>query len=111
MTKLDAQAVKDWFASLPFTEMQEVLGALNATLQGHKEQRRKELMAELEALGDGPTEAPRRITPATSGGRSEVKPQYKGPNGELWSGRGRSPRWLAEAEAAGRSKNDFRIVE
>jgi DNA-binding protein H-NS len=36
-------------------------------------------------------------------------PKYQGPNGELWSGRGRMPRWLQAAQAGGRAKDDFLI--
>jgi DNA-binding protein H-NS len=40
---------------------------------------------------------------------SGVQPKYKGPSGELWSGRGRMPRWLQAAQADGKSKDDFLI--
>lgn len=35
--------------------------------------------------------------------------KYRGPNGELWSGIGRNPRWIADAEAAGKNREDFLI--
>ena len=36
--------------------------------------------------------------------------KYRGPNGEGWSGgRGRKPRWVTEALAAGKSLSDFEI--
>ncbi|MFC7461552.1 H-NS family nucleoid-associated regulatory protein [Hydrogenophaga defluvii] len=35
--------------------------------------------------------------------------KYRGPNGELWSGKGRRPAWANEALAAGKSLNDFAI--
>lgn len=38
-----------------------------------------------------------------------VAPKYKGPNGELWSGRGRMPRWMQVAQAEGKSKEEFLI--
>jgi DNA-binding protein H-NS len=47
-----------------------------------------------------------------SGGkaRSAVKPKYRNSaTGETWTGRGRAPRWLAQAEAAGRSRDSFLI--
>ena len=40
---------------------------------------------------------------------SEVAPKYRSPNGEEWSGRGRSPKWLAEEIAKGKTKEDFAI--
>lgn len=38
-----------------------------------------------------------------------VAPKYLGPNGETWSGRGLTPRWLAELIAHGESKESFAI--
>lgn len=38
-----------------------------------------------------------------------VAAKYKGPNGELWSGRGLTPRWLATLVAQGQSKEAFAI--
>ena len=36
--------------------------------------------------------------------------RYRSPNGETWSGgRGRKPRWVTEAMAAGKSLSDFEI--
>lgn len=50
-----------------------------------------------------------------SGGRtkksgSKGQPKYRDPaTGSTWAGRGRKPAWLVEAEAAGRSVEDFAI--
>ncbi len=35
--------------------------------------------------------------------------KYRGPNGDEWSGRGQTPRWLAELEAEGRGREEFLI--
>jgi DNA-binding protein H-NS len=35
--------------------------------------------------------------------------KYRGPNGEEWSGRGRTPKWLAALEAEGRGREEFLI--
>jgi DNA-binding protein H-NS len=40
-----------------------------------------------------------------------LTPKYRGPHGETWSGRGRQPRWLAELEASGHQREEFRIKE
>jgi DNA-binding protein H-NS len=53
-----------------------------------------------------------------SGGRGKggkkkgaVAAKYRNPaSGETWSGRGRPPRWLAEAEAQGKSRDAFLIA-
>lgn len=38
-----------------------------------------------------------------------VAAKFRGPNGETWSGRGLTPRWLATLLDQGRHKNDFAI--
>jgi DNA-binding protein H-NS len=40
---------------------------------------------------------------------SVVGAKFKGPNGESWSGRGLTPRWLSALVASGRSKEEFAI--
>jgi len=49
-----------------------------------------------------------RRTGAVAAARGAAK--YRGPTGETWSGgRGRKPRWVTEALAAGKSLSDFEI--
>ena len=55
-------------------------------------------------------------TRSTSGKSAQGRPtvkgvaKYRGPAGETWSGgRGRKPRWVTEALAAGKSLADFEI--
>jgi len=56
----------------------------------------------LSARGGG-----RRAVSASPAART-VK--YRGPSGETWSGgRGRKPRWVTEALAAGKSLSDFEV--
>jgi DNA-binding protein H-NS len=38
-----------------------------------------------------------------------VAAKFRGPNGESWSGRGLTPRWLAALVAQGKSKEDFAV--
>jgi DNA-binding protein H-NS len=38
-----------------------------------------------------------------------VAAKFSGPNGEAWSGRGLTPRWLSTLLAQGRSKEEFAI--
>ncbi len=55
----------------------------------------------------------------TKNGRRARKPRddigtkraakYRGPNGEEWSGRGRTPKWFAALEAEGRGREEFLI--
>ena len=40
-----------------------------------------------------------------AGGKVAVK--YRGPNGESWTGRGRTPAWVVAQEAAGRTRESL----
>ena len=40
---------------------------------------------------------------------AKVAPKFKGPGGEVWSGRGLMPRWLSVLVAQGRTKDEFAI--
>lgn len=58
-------------------------------------------------LASGGRTPGRRAASVTSG-RAAAK--YRGPTGETWSGgRGRKPRWVTEALAAGKSLSEFEI--
>lgn len=41
--------------------------------------------------------------------KSTVAIKYRGPNGEEWTGRGRTPVWMKEALDQGKSKEDFTV--
>lgn len=41
--------------------------------------------------------------------RSTAPAKYRSADGATWTGRGRKPRWLSDALAAGRSLDDFRV--
>ena len=56
-------------------------------------------------VGNGPKHGRK---PGSLKGR-KVAPKYKGPGGELWAGRGATPRWMAEAIKGGGEKDDFLI--
>ena len=39
----------------------------------------------------------------------KVAPKFKGPGGEVWSGRGLMPRWLSALVEQGRTRDEFAI--
>ena len=43
--------------------------------------------------------------------RGIVKPKYRGPKGELWSGRGRKPHWVVEIMENGESLESYLIKQ
>jgi len=44
-----------------------------------------------------------------SGTRKPVAPKFRGPKGELWSGRGKTPSWMSALISKGRKKDEFLI--
>ncbi|NLD67768.1 MAG: H-NS histone family protein [Limnobacter sp.] len=66
-----------------------------------------------EALGK--RRAPRAASKAASGRgtktvRKPVPPKYRDPEtGATWSGRGRTPRWIVDAEQSGKDRSSFAI--
>lgn len=40
-----------------------------------------------------------------------VAPKFRGPNGEVWSGRGLTPKWLSALVVSGRTKEEFAIKD
>lgn len=51
--------------------------------------------------------APRKAKAGKSG--VTVAPKYRGPNGEVWSGRGLMPKWLSLLVSQGQSREAFLI--
>ena len=47
---------------------------------------------------------------ATSPAKSALTPKFSGPNGESWTGRGLTPRWLAALIAQGHKKEEFAVA-
>lgn len=58
--------------------------------------------------GRGTASGKRSVSAAPAKAAAVVK--YRSPNGETWSGgRGRKPRWVTEALAAGKSLEEFEV--
>jgi DNA-binding protein H-NS len=54
-----------------------------------------------------PGKAPARAGRAS--GQKTLAVKYRGPKGEEWRGRGKTPDWLREAEKQGRKREEFRV--
>lgn len=73
---------------------------------------------DVKAALEGDTAATRKARGRPAGSKDvekvkrEVAPKYRHPDsGETWSGRGKAPRWLVAAEAAGSSRESFLIAK
>ena len=71
-----------------------------------------EVMAEVRARvpgSAGATSGAKRGRAPRADKGATAAPKYKGPNGELWSGRGQPPKWMKPLLASGKKKEDFLI--
>lgn len=73
----------------------------------------QEIKAKMDAFGitiadlQGSKVRARKVVVGKVGTPAPVK--YRGPNGETWSGRGLTPRWLSAQVAAGKNKESFAV--
>jgi len=73
---------------------------------------RQAIEARLQATGLSLRDLfPELLPGRRSGETGSLPPKYRGPNGEEWSGRGHTPKWLTALEATGRQRDEFRIRE
>jgi DNA-binding protein H-NS len=63
----------------------------------------------IEELFGLPPRSRKNGTRVTKHPRGKQPAKYRGPNGEEWSGRGPSPRWMKPLLAKGKTKQDFLI--
>ena len=62
--------------------------------------------------GRGRPAAAKKVKAPSTKKKSSTTPvaaKYRGPNGEAWTGRGLTPRWLTSLVAQGQSKESFAI--
>lgn len=81
------------------------------SLREEIERRAAELGISIRDLFGDPVQAARggRGRSGRKAGSEGPAPKYRGPGGELWSGRGRMPKWLQVAQADGKAKDYFLI--
>jgi len=91
---------------------------IETALSGKIAMERNELQAKIDALGKFETGRSgksngsiRRVAskrPHPAKGR-KATPKYRGPNGELWAGRGLAPKWLTALEKQGKKRDGYLI--
>jgi DNA-binding protein H-NS len=94
---------------LDFDALMALRNQVDEALTGY----RSTLERQLEALGSSVAslggKVARGMRGSTLKGR-KVAAKYKGPSGELWAGRGATPRWLVAAiKGTGKKREDFLI--
>jgi DNA-binding protein H-NS len=99
-------------SSYSMEELAEIVAAANKRSDELKREKIAELKHQRAAL-----DAELAKLGSTGGGhvvgnprkRASPAPKYRDDNGNTWSGRGATPKWLAAYEAEGRKREDFAI--
>ncbi len=118
------ERIQKMISSLNYTELDELNVLIQRERAGKLDEARRTLMAELEEKA-----ASIGLTPDQLFGQSRNAPEkpkrgkkteqqsapaavkFRSPSGQTWSGRGRKPIWLTQAEAGGQSAEEFRVHE
>ena len=107
------EALQKQAQEIKANEFQNTLQEISAKMQAFGITVRDLLMAN-PALGSGAGRPKGKSTTpkVPKVGRKSLNPvaaKYRGPNGEAWSGRGLTPRWLASLLEQGASKESFAV--
>lgn len=98
--------------SMSLKELKDLQGQVAKAIAGFEERKKRAALAELEEkareLGFSLAELTGNTTPRK---RAPASAKYANPadKSDTWSGRGRKPRWFAEALASGKKPEDMAI--
>lgn len=100
-------------STLSVAELKSLLEKIPAEIKAREKAEKAKIRKELEqiAASQGYSleellgEAAERVAKV----RKPAQIRFRSPEGHEWSGRGRSPGWMVEALAAGKSKEDFAV--
>src|SRR5919199_1518715 len=104
MTPEELTAMRDAAES---RRLERLEGQKNAVLEEMREKLAR-LGLTLEEAVPRPARGPRKLR-RDAGTTRPIR--YRGPHGEGWSGKGRTPSWMVELEAAGHNRDEFRVAE
>ena len=113
-------------SGLTYAELDELMELAKHAREGKLEEARRSLMQEFEekaasiglttaqlfgqeARGPEKGKRGRRAAEPQPGPKGDPVVKFRSPHGETWSGRGRKPKWLTQAEANGQSTEEFRV--
>lgn len=105
--------------ALSFAELQELHEATAKAIKDRAEAERKELLAKMEAMArengfaglDAVLGSKSAEGASKQRKRGSVPPKYRNPSNaeQTWTGRGRKPKWVEEALAAGATLDEMLI--
>jgi DNA-binding protein H-NS len=101
---------------LSLSDLNELLARVNRAIQAKKDDARTETLQKLKALAVAEGFSLDELVGKGPGGRRQrsdkgikLKPKYVGPNGEIYTGRGPTPKWLKTLERKGEKRDKFLV--
>lgn len=98
--------------SLSLKELKDLQGQVNRAIANYEDRKKKQALAELEEKAREMGYSLAELTGgAVSRKRAPASAKFANPANpaETWSGRGRKPRWFADALAAGKKPEDLAV--
>lgn len=99
-------------AALSLDELKALQTKVAKAIETYEDRRRKEAAAELEAQAKALGFTLAELSDFSKKTKAALPPKYRHPSDPdlTWSGRGRKPGWIKDAEDSGKSLDDFLIA-
>jgi DNA-binding protein H-NS len=101
---------------LSLTDLNELQARINKAIQAKKDDAKVETLQKLKALAVAEGFSLDELVGKGPGGRRQrsdkgvkLRPKYQGPNGETYTGRGPTPKWLRTLERKGEKREKFLV--
>ena len=101
---------------LALSDLNELLARVNRAIQSKKDDARQETLHKLKQLAVAEGFSLDELVGKGQGGRRQrsdkgvkLKAKYVGPNGETYTGRGPTPKWLRTLERKGEKREKFLV--
>ncbi len=100
--------------NLSLADLNELAGRIQKAIASRKEEERGDTLNALKALAQSKGYSLDELLGKGPGGRRQrsdkgikLKPKYVGPNGEIYTGRGPTPKWLKSLERKGEKREKY----
>ena len=94
---------KEKLSDVSLDELRKRLQAIQAEIERREQEEREKGLEQIKAIAEKIGLDLSQLS-GKKQGKKKVEAKYKGPNGELWTGRGRAPKWMQ-----GKDPEQFRI--
>jgi DNA-binding protein H-NS len=102
--------------NLSLTELNELIARAQKAIGAKKDEAKAGAISRLRAIAESEGFTLDELMGRGSGGRRQrsdkgvkLKPKYKGPNGEIYTGRGPTPKWLKALERKGEKREKYLV--